>query len=91
MLAPGRVQNDAFGGAAENLNSLAVTGGGEHADETRGALLFWNPFQFAQHARVVGFVIRVALRLMWFVGSVARGMNAGSAAERVNLQAGVVG
>src|SRR5208282_638 len=91
MLAPGPIQNDAFSGAAEGVNSPAVMGRGQHADETSGALLFRNPSQFAEHARVVGFVIRVALSLVWFVGSVARRMNAGSAAAGVNLQAGVVG
>src|SRR5208282_211330 len=40
--ASGRVQNDALGGAAEGLQGLAVAGCGQHADETRGAILFWN-------------------------------------------------
>ena len=91
MLPSGRVQNDAFSGAAEGVNSMAVTGDNQHADKACGALLFWNPFQFAQHARVVGFVIRVALSTVRFVGSVAGRMNPGSAAKGVNLQAGVVG
>src|SRR5208337_5169465 len=62
VLASGRVQKNAFSGAAEGVNGMAVAGCGQHTDESRRALFCGNACEFAQHARVVGFVIRVALR-----------------------------
>src|SRR5260370_1318710 len=44
VLASGRVENDAFSRAAKGMKNPAVAGHGQDADETRGALLFWNPF-----------------------------------------------
>ncbi len=87
----GCVQNDAFSGAAEGVNRLAVSGHGQHADESRGASSCGGAGEFAQHTRVVGFVIRVAVCRVRLAGRIAGGMNAGRSAERVNLQARVVG
>src|ERR1700687_655874 len=45
--SPGRFQQDAFSSAAECVQRLAVPGPSKYADEARGALCFWHPFEFA--------------------------------------------
>src|SRR5208337_3530172 len=67
VLAPRRVENESFRRAAERVHRLAVAGHGEDADESPGALLFRDPFQFTQHARIVGFVFEIAPGGMGFV------------------------
>src|SRR5208282_3221949 len=44
ILAKGRIENDAFGGAAESAQRLAVASRGEHADETGSAFCFGDTF-----------------------------------------------
>jgi len=44
VLASGCVQNNTFSGAAKGVNRPSVTGCGEYAGETSGALSFWNLF-----------------------------------------------
>jgi len=91
IVAAGRIQDDAFGGAAEGGEGLAIAGGGDDADESRGALFGRHTGQFAQHARIVRFVVGVGFGGVRFVSGVARGMDAGRALQSVDFEAGIVG
>ncbi len=52
----------------------------------------WRNFsQLANQARVVGLIVGVVSYQVRLVGGVAGGMHAGSAAERVHFEAGVIG
>src|ERR1039458_327018 len=87
-----RAQENAFGFAFKGCQSVAVAGRGDSADEPAGAVFVGNLVQLAQQARVVGFVGRGQrqLRRVGLVGSIARGANPWSAAQRVDFEAGVI-
>ena len=76
VLTPRRVQDDAFHGSAKGFDITALASHSQDADEARGAFRFRNPFEFAQHTGVVGFVIGVAIRQVRLIRGIAGGMNA---------------
>ena len=84
------VENDAFRDAAKNFESLSITSSGNNAHESARALFRGDTRQFTQHARVVGVIVGIRIRGMWFVGCVARGMNARGSAKRIYFQPGIV-
>ena len=79
------------GGAAECSQCLAIASCGQYADKPTRTLGGRNVLQLAQNPRIIGFVISVGVCPGGLVGRVARGVYAGSALQRVNLQARVVG
>src|ERR1022692_3236007 len=88
-----RAQENAFGFALKAGQCMAVAGHGDNADEPASAVFVRNVVQFAQEARVIGFVIGV-WGMLWcvaLVGSIACGADPWSAAKRIDFQARVVG
>jgi len=82
-----RIEDYAFGRAAECGQGFSIAGGGEDADESSGALCFRNAVKFAKHAGIVRFVVGVGFRRVRVVGGVAGGMHSGSAAESIDFEA----
>ena len=81
-----RIEDDSFGSAAKSGQRLSITGGGQQADESRGAPVWWNLAQFAQQTCVVGLVVGILVREMRLVCGIARGVHAGRAVQRVHFQ-----
>src|ERR1039458_3220326 len=88
-----RAQENPFGFALKGGQGVAVAGHGDNTDEPASAVFVRNVVQFAQEARVIGFVIGV-WRMLWrvaLVGRIACGANPWSAAKRIDFQTRVVG
>src|ERR1017187_9578877 len=88
-----RAQENPFGFALISGQGVAVAGHGDNADEPASAVFVRNVMQFAQEARVIGFVIGVwrMLGCVALVGRIACGANPWSAAQRTDFQTRVVG
>jgi hypothetical protein len=84
------VENAAFGESPECCQSMAVTGGGDDADETTGAPFRGNTFELAKDSGVVGIVVSVGVSFVRFLGSISSRMDARGTVEGVDFKAGVV-
>ena len=84
------VENATFRYTAKRRQRSSVTGGGDDADETTGALAGRNTFEFAKDAGVIGIIVGVRISFVRFVSSIAGRMNAGSAVESIDFKTGVV-
>ena len=88
--APGRIEQQALRLAAKYIKDLPVAGDGDHAHEPGGALFGRNLSEFPNQAGIIGLVVGVISHQMRLVSGIARGVNSGSAAQRVHLKAGIV-
>jgi len=85
------VEDHPFGSATEHRQGLAIPRRGYDTDETSSALLWWDTSKLSNQARVIRLIISIVLDQVGSVGGVARGVNAGSASERVDFESGIVG
>ena len=85
------IEKHAFGLAAKYIQGLTVAGGGDHAYKSGGAIFRGNLSEFANQARVVGLVVGVISDQVRLVGGITGRVDAGSAAQRIHFEAGVVG
>ncbi len=90
------VEDHPISSAAKQGQRFSITRDRQHTDKSSSTLSKWDILQFVQNARIVGSVIGVRIGLVGLLilqgGSrVASGVHAGSAVQRVDLQAGVVG
>src|SRR5581483_4933505 len=90
VLSARGVDDYTFRLSAEGLNGFPIASGDNHAYESGYSLLGRNLLQFAKQARIIGFVVGVAVRQMRFVGSISGRMHAGSTAESIDFETGIV-
>ena len=87
--ATGGIEEQAFGLAAKRVQGLPSRAR-RSPNEAAGAVFRGNFSEFADQAGVVGLVVGVVSYEVRLVGRITGGVHAGSAAQAIDFQAGVV-